>query len=289
MDAAPISGCTGALLAGGAATRMGGAPKGLLRAGGETLVARSVALFRRVFGRALVVANDPAPYAALGVPVVPDAIRGRGAPGGLHAALSAATTPWVFAAGCDMPFLDADAIAFLAARREGADAVLVRFRGHVEPLHAFWSRACLPVLERLLADGEPSFRDLAAAVRTRIVEEEEWRAVDPDGRAFANCNTPEDARRLGLDAAVEAPAAAPDYAAPHSREDTAMDLAGWLEQNDARFVSELVEFLRIPSISSSSEHAPEVARAAAFLADEMRRLGIEARIFPTEGHPVVYG
>src|SRR5512138_3805018 len=249
MDAAPISGCTGALLAGGAATRMGGAPKGLLRIGGETIAARSVALLRRVFGRAMVVANDGAPYAALGVPVVPDAIRGRGAPGGLHAALSAARTPWVFAAGCDMPFLDARAIAFLAARREGADAVMVRFRGHLEPLHAFWSRGCLPVLDRLLAGGEPSLRELAAAVRTRVVEEAEWRAIDPAGRAFANANTPEDARRLGLEVGTRG-APAPGYAAPHTREDTRMDLAGWLEQHAQRFVSELVEFLRIPSISS---------------------------------------
>ncbi|HET8539517.1 MAG TPA: dipeptidase [Anaeromyxobacter sp.] len=287
MDAAPIDGCTGALVAGGAAVRMGGTPKGLLRVGGQTIAARSVALFRRVFGRALVVANDAAPYAGLGVPVIPDAIRGRGAPGGLHAALSAAETPWVFVAGCDMPFLDAGAIRSLAARRQGADAVLVRFRGHLEPLHAFWSRACLPVLERLLAEGEPSFRDLAAAVRTRVVEEEEWRAVDPDGRAFANANTPEDVRRLGLEPAARA--AAPGYAAPHPREDTAMDPAGWLKENEARFVSELVEFLRIPSISSSSQHRSEVARAAAFLRDEMRKLGIDAQVFPTDGHPVVYG
>src|SRR5512138_2118572 len=111
MDDAPIAGCTGVLLAGGAATRMGGAPKGLLRVGGETLAARSVALLRRVFGRAMLVANDAAPYAALGVPVVPDAVRGRGAPGGLHAALAAAETPWVFVAACDMPFLDARALA----------------------------------------------------------------------------------------------------------------------------------------------------------------------------------
>jgi acetylornithine deacetylase/succinyl-diaminopimelate desuccinylase-like protein/molybdopterin-guanine dinucleotide biosynthesis protein A len=287
MDVAPIADCTGALVAGGAATRMSGAPKGLLRLGGETVAARSVALFRRVFGRAIVVANDGAPYAGLGAPVVPDAIRGRGAPAGLHAALSAATTPWVFAAGCDMPFLDAEAIAFLAARREGADAVMVRFRGHLEPLHAFWSRACLPVLERLLAAGEPSLRDLAASVRTRIVEEEEWRAVDPDGRAFANVNTPADARRLGLEPA--APASAPGHAARHPREGTAMDLTGWLKEHEARHVSELVEFLRIPSISASSRHRPEVARAAAFLRDEMRRIGIDAQIFPTEGHPVVYG
>jgi molybdopterin-guanine dinucleotide biosynthesis protein A len=178
---------------------MGGAPKGLLRVGGQPIAARSVALFLRLFGKAMVVANDRAPYAALGAPVIADLLPGRGAPGGLHAALTAADTQWVFAAGCDMPFLDERAIAFLAARRPGAEAVLVRAGGRLEPLHAFWSRACLPALERLLAGGEPSLRDLVRAVNARIVEEEEWRAVDPAGRSLENANTPEDAARLGLE------------------------------------------------------------------------------------------
>lgn len=193
-----IQDCTGVIVAGGRAVRMGGATKGLLRVGGEPIAARSVALFRRLFGRALIVTNDPAPYASLGVPLLPDLLPGRGAPGGLHAALTAARTPWVFAAGCDMPFLDARAIAFLAARRAGVDAVLVRTAGGLEPLHAFWSRACLPALEALLASGQPSFRDLAAAVRPAIVEEAEWRTVDPALRSLENANTPEDAARLGL-------------------------------------------------------------------------------------------
>jgi molybdopterin-guanine dinucleotide biosynthesis protein A len=194
-----IQDCTGVLVAGGRASRMGGAPKGLLRVAGEPIAARSLDLFRRLFGRTLIVTNDPAPYAALGAPLVPDVLPGRGAPGGLHAALTAAETPWVFAAGCDMPFLDARAIAHLAARRAGVDAVLVRAGGRLEPLHAFWSRACLPTLEALFAEGQPSFRDLAAAVRAAIVEEEEWRAVDPGLRSLENANTPEDAARLGLE------------------------------------------------------------------------------------------
>jgi molybdopterin-guanine dinucleotide biosynthesis protein A len=199
MSAPPFQDCTGVLVAGGKATRMGGAPKGLLRIDGEPIAARSLALFTRLFGRGLVVANDPAPYAALGVPVVPDVLAGRGAPGGLHAALRAAATPWIFAAGCDMPFLDAAAISLLATRREGADAVLVRARGRLEPLHAFWSRACLGPLEALLARGEPSLRELAAAVRARIVEEDAYRAADPALRSLENANTPEDAARLGLE------------------------------------------------------------------------------------------
>jgi acetylornithine deacetylase/succinyl-diaminopimelate desuccinylase-like protein/molybdopterin-guanine dinucleotide biosynthesis protein A len=287
MSAATIPGCTGALVAGGRATRMGGVAKGLLRVGGESIAARSLALFRALFDAAIVVANDPAPYAGLGAAIVPDLLPGRGAPGGLHAALSAARTEWVFAAGCDMPFLDARAIAFLAGRRAGAQAVLVRFGGRLEPLHAFWSRACLPVLDRMLREGEPSLRELAAAVGARIVEEEEWRAVDPAGRAFENANTPADAARLGLEFAADT--AALGHARPHLEEDPAMDLAGYVRDNAERYVEELVEFLRIPSISSATERRPDVARAAAFLRDEMRRLGIDASIFPTDGHPVVYG
>jgi molybdopterin-guanine dinucleotide biosynthesis protein A len=178
---------------------MGGIPKGLLRAGGVPIAARSVALFRELFDEALVVANDPAPWHGLGVRVVPDVLAGRGAPGGLHAALSTAAAEWVFAAGCDMPFLDGTAIAFLAGRRAGADAVLVRFGGRLEPLHAFWSRRCLAPLDGLLRAGEPSLRDLAAAVRAHVVEEAEWRSVDPEGRALENANTPEDAQRLALE------------------------------------------------------------------------------------------
>jgi molybdopterin-guanine dinucleotide biosynthesis protein A len=178
---------------------MGGTPKGLLRVGGEPIAARSLALFRRLFGRTLVVSNEPAPYAALGAPVVPDVFPGRGAPGGLHAALRAAGTPWVFAAGCDMPFLDAQAIAFLAERRGGVDAVVVRAGGRLEPLHAFWSRRCLPTLEALFAAGQPSFRDLAAAIPVAVVEEAEFRTVDPALRSLENANTPGDAARHGLE------------------------------------------------------------------------------------------
>lgn len=193
-----FSDCTGALVAGGAATRLGGVPKGLLLVEGEPIVARSLQVFRDLFADSLIVANDPAPYVAFGARVVPDLVRGKGAPGGLHAALSAATTPWVFLAACDMPFLDPRRIGWLAERRQGEVAVAVVWRGRLEPLHAFWSRATLPRIDEALSEGDPSLRAIATAVGARLVEEERWREVDPDGRAFANVNTREDAARLDV-------------------------------------------------------------------------------------------
>src|SRR5512133_1299507 len=184
MVGARISDCTGALVAGGRATRLGGVAKGLLRVAGEPIATRTLRLFGELFDDALVVANDPAPYAALGARVVPDVLAGKGAPGGVHAALAASRTARVFTAGCDMPFVSPAGIALLAARRAGARAVLVRFGGHLEPLHALWSRDCLPVFEARLRAGDVSLRDLARAVDAAIVDEAEWRAGDPDGRAF---------------------------------------------------------------------------------------------------------
>lgn len=189
---------TGVLIAGGRAVRMGGQPKGLLRVSGEPIAARALRLFRERFGGHLIVANDPAPWAFLEAPTVPDVIAGKGAPGGLHSALVHARTEWVFTAGCDMPFLSAEGIALLAALREGTLAVIPCWHERLEPLHAFWSRRCLPAVERLLRGGDPSFRELAAAVDARIVSEAEWCAIDPEGRAFENVNTPADAARLGL-------------------------------------------------------------------------------------------
>ncbi len=194
-----IDGCTGVLIAGGRAVRLGGIPKGLLRLGGEPIAAGALRLLGTLFPATLVIANDPEPYRALGAPVLPDALPGKGAPGGVHAALRAAAGEWVFAVACDMPFLAAAPVRLLAARRRpGIDAVLVRSGGALQPLHAFWSRRCLPVLEKMLADGNPSLVQLARAVPAHVVEEEEWRSVDPEGRALENANTPEDAARLGL-------------------------------------------------------------------------------------------
>ncbi|HWT67202.1 MAG TPA: dipeptidase [Terracidiphilus sp.] len=60
-------------------------------------------------------------------------------------------------------------------------------------------------------------------------------------------------------------------------------------ENHSRFLAELKDFLRIPSISTLPEHAPDCQRAAEFLAAELTRIGMEnVRVLPTEGHPLVY-
>jgi acetylornithine deacetylase/succinyl-diaminopimelate desuccinylase-like protein len=63
----------------------------------------------------------------------------------------------------------------------------------------------------------------------------------------------------------------------------------FLEETRAQGIAELNAFLRIPSISSQPDHAEDVRRAAAYLAEQYERIGLEnVEVIPTAGHPVVY-
>ncbi len=63
----------------------------------------------------------------------------------------------------------------------------------------------------------------------------------------------------------------------------------FLDQNGARFVDELKELLRIPSVSADPAHRPDMQKAAEFVAGQLTDAGVTARIVPTAGHPIVYG
>src|SRR5215469_3300872 len=63
----------------------------------------------------------------------------------------------------------------------------------------------------------------------------------------------------------------------------------YAQENHPRFLSELKDLLRIPSISTLPEHASDCRRAAEVLVAELKRIGMEnARIIETKGHPLVY-
>ena len=59
--------------------------------------------------------------------------------------------------------------------------------------------------------------------------------------------------------------------------------------NQQRFLNELKDLLRIPSVSTLEEHKPDIQKAAEFVANELRRIGMEnVEIIPTKGHPLIY-
>src|SRR6202162_81626 len=63
----------------------------------------------------------------------------------------------------------------------------------------------------------------------------------------------------------------------------------YVRGNQQRFLNELKDLLRIPSISTLQEHKSDVQKAADFVANELRRIGMEhVETIPTKQHPLVY-
>lgn len=64
----------------------------------------------------------------------------------------------------------------------------------------------------------------------------------------------------------------------------------YIKQHYNRFLEDLFTLLRIPSISTQPEHVPDMQRAAQWLVEHCRALGMtHAEVFETPGHPIVYG
>jgi len=197
MSRAAAGAAAAAVIAGGAAKRLGGLAKGSLVVEGRPIAERLLEVLRATFPRVLVVANDPGPWAALGVEVTQDVHRGAGPLAGIHAALAAtAGHAGVVCVAGDMPFVAPALLALLRDHAPGADAVVPRTGGRPEPLLARWGRGCLPVVDAQLAAGERAVHAIFDLVRTTWLEESALRAADPGLRSFTNVNTPEDLRRL---------------------------------------------------------------------------------------------
>ena len=186
---------TGVVLAGGQGRRMGGVDKGLVPFRGVPMAAHAIARLAPQVGAVLVNANQNAEaYAALGHRVVPDAVGGFAGPlAGLHAGLSAATTPFVATVPCDSPFLPPDLVERLAAalERANADVAVARTLDQPHPVFALVRTSVRPHLEAFLAGGG---RKIDAWYATLAAVEVPF---DDEADAFRNINTRDELAAAG--------------------------------------------------------------------------------------------
>ena len=188
----PLSfGASLAIVAGGSASRLGGACKPLLRVRGRTVLERLLGL-RTLADEVLLVSADPRLPDA-GLRRVGDVVPGRGAPGGVQAAMAQAHAPWVLAVAGDMPFLDGRAVLpLLEARTDALDAVAYTVSGRLEPLAAVYRSALAPHWAVALAGSGASFRALWSGLRGRTLPESVLRDATGDTRAVLSLNLPSD-------------------------------------------------------------------------------------------------
>ncbi len=190
---------TAAILAGGRATRFGGRDKSALVVEGRTIFDRQVAELSQIAGEILLVGGTMSP-ATSSTPASPpvvtpiaDLMPGCGPLGGLHAALTAARGAVVIAVACDMPYVSAPFLAYLASlagEPAGFTAVVPQTERGYHPLCAAYTRAAIEPIERRLAAGHLAMTDLLADVRLRVVAAHEIARFGDPNELLANVNTP---------------------------------------------------------------------------------------------------
>jgi molybdopterin-guanine dinucleotide biosynthesis protein A len=186
---------TGIILAGGKNLRMG-KNKALLEVGGERIIDRTKNLFLELFDEVLLVTNSFLDYLDLNLRMVADLHPGKGALGGIYTGLFHASHTHAFVAACDMPFLNKDLIRHLIDLSLGYDIVIPKTQDGLQPLHAIYSRKCLPFMEDLIREDNLKIIDFFHRVKKREVPTEEILPLDPSLASFLNVNTPEELARI---------------------------------------------------------------------------------------------
>lgn len=191
----PFPHISAAILAGGGSRRMG-RNKALLPFRGRPLVAHVHETLQALFDEVFVVAGDPAAFAFLPCPTIPDRVPGRGPISGVDAALRHSRNPYVLVVGCDAPLLSPRLLERIAAGAAGADLTIPCGPAGPEPLCAVYGKGCLPRIEEALREGDYRLAALIGRVHTREISRDAVASLDPGFQSFRNINTPEDYRRL---------------------------------------------------------------------------------------------
>lgn len=183
-----------AILTGGQARRMAGVDKAALRVGSWRIIDRQLGLLRQVADPVYLVSSRGDALSDLAVSVVPDAVRGAGALGGIYSALLASPHPRTIVVACDMPFLTISLLERLA-EPSSADAVIPRSARGYEPLCAAWAAGCAGLIKRRIEQGRLKAAQLVEELRVEEIGPEALAACDPHGLLFVNVNTPHDYER----------------------------------------------------------------------------------------------
>jgi len=190
----------GAVLAGGAARRYGGAPKGLLEVGGRRILDRVIDSVATVTGSLpLLVANAPdASSWRPDLKTIPDTRPGFGSLGGIYTAVAAGSEP-VLCVAWDMPFVPTELLRALVAGAGAGrfDAFLPESAGRrgLEPLCAVYGPACRAAIAQRLDQGDLRAISFHPDVRVGILSLAQVGAFGNPDELFFNVNTPADLAR----------------------------------------------------------------------------------------------
>lgn len=190
-----------AVLCGGSSRRMG-SDKALLslRPGTPPMLALVINRVRGLSDNLFLVGVNRAGYDCFGVSMVEDQYPGTGPLGAIATTLATSAHAHTLIVACDMPFLSYDLLRRMAAMpRDQYDALVPILPGGTDdvsprlvhqPLHAIYSRRCLPAIERCLQAGERRATAFYADVRLTTLTQQQIGTDEPSLRSFFSADTP---------------------------------------------------------------------------------------------------
>lgn len=193
----------GAIMTGGASRRMGfnKAFIELNKETGETILSRTVSIFKELFDETVIVTADASIYSKAGVPVLTDIYPDCGSLGGIFTALKSFSGSPIFIAACDMPRITPDAIeAVISAARsttDPIDAAIPYINSRYHPLHAYYTQNATDKIEQLLKERLLRVQGFIDSATILKLVETDFGSIDV-ARSVANINTPEELESAGL-------------------------------------------------------------------------------------------
>ena len=193
-------GVTGIVLAGGGSRRLG-RNKALERIGSEPLISAVIGRLFQLTDKTVVVVACPDNGTELSLSLPPsvetvvDTFPRAGALGGIFTGLSWSDRQWGLVVACDMPFLNLELLRYMLSVREGYDVVVPVLDGRPEPVHALYSKACLPHMERHLQARDLKIVRFFSRVRVNYLNQRIIEEFDIKHLSFFNVNTQDDLDR----------------------------------------------------------------------------------------------
>ncbi len=187
---------TGIILAGGKSLRYG-KNKALVEVEGTRLVERVISVMQPLFEDLIIITNTPREYDYLQLPMHEDVIKGLGPLGGVYTGLETISTESGFFVACDMPFLQSALIRHMVEIKDDFDAVVPKVDWKIEPLHAIYTKNCLPAIKKLINAQGYQIIKFFDNIRVRYVKEKEIRSFDSKLKSFLNVNSPEELTDAG--------------------------------------------------------------------------------------------
>ena len=172
-----------------------GRDKSLLPLGGLPLIGHVARVLRSRFHHVIIVSDFPDKYGFLNLQTIPDAYKGIGPLGGIHAALSHARTQLVFIASCDIPLAPPQLVDYLLDVDSPRFTRIPLHTGILQPLFGLYEKQLLPVIEGHIANQQYGVVNVLRETNFAQVE------ITPQfpfysSDIFCNANSPDDFARI---------------------------------------------------------------------------------------------